>query len=91
VSDFFASPLERAFALVDAGHYVTWPQVAERLAREGYGPRAISQLGRDRQFKRCLAAAMLAAEERRRAADTELKAVSRMSPALPIAALGRRR
>jgi hypothetical protein len=90
LSDFFASALERAFALADTADYATWPRVADQLAQDGYRPQAISRLGRDRQFKRCLAAAILAAEKRREAGEPELKDASRMSPSLPMSALARR-
>ena len=87
---FEASAFDRAFALAATADYADWPGVAEALAREGYGPRAISKLGRDKHFKRALTAAILGAQKAREAAEAELKEPSRMSPAFPLSALGRK-
>ena len=59
--NFEASAFDRAFALADTADYAGWPQIAEKLAKEGYGPEAISRLGRDRDFKQTLSAAILQA------------------------------
>jgi UDP:flavonoid glycosyltransferase YjiC (YdhE family) len=93
MSHFFASVRERALALADTGDCADWPAVAEQLAKEGYGKRVIVTLGRDHALKTELRRAIQCARDRRERAEAEnpAKASKRMSPALPLHHLGRRR
>ena len=90
MSDFFASARDRANALAASAEYANWPQIAEKLAKEGYGPRAISTLGRDRDFKRALDTVILVAVTQREQTAAAAKAAMKFSPAVSPWALGRK-
>jgi hypothetical protein len=89
--DPLVSAFDRAFMLAESGNYPDWPGVAEQLAREGYRPSVISGFGRDRSLKRALVAVILEATKRLEADARVRKSPTRMSPALPVWALGRRK
>lgn len=65
---FETSAFDRAWALAATADYPAWPQIAEKLAKEGYGPVAISRLGRDRVFRLTLADTILKALKAREVA-----------------------
>jgi hypothetical protein len=59
MADPHASVSDRLRVLVDSGHFVTWPQIAAQLAHEGYAPRLIAAVGRDRKRRRQISARLL--------------------------------
>lgn len=58
---------ERAWTLAD--DMASWPDIARVLADEGYSAAIIKKIGKDRDFKGEITRRLLAAEQRRLAAN----------------------
>lgn len=91
MDDPIASLSERLTVLIEGGQFETWSQLAGQLAQEGYAPKLIAGVGRDRRrqsqiAEQLLSAAMSIEERARKKADAK-----RVSPALRMDAMARRR
>jgi hypothetical protein len=91
MSNLHASAVDRLQVLLESGHFETWPQIAAQLAFEGYAASTIARIGRDRQRRRQIAERLL---EVAQAIEEGLRPkvdCKRMSPALRMDSLARRR